>query len=59
MVVVLEVGGGGVWSREWKRRSLGPRNDVAKRSRLRGGQGIIAVFFLTVNILTEARSKLP
>ena len=29
----------------WKRRGLVPRNGVAKRSRLRGGQRIIAVFF--------------
>lgn len=62
MVVVVRGGvGGGVGGRStgWKRRGLGPRNDVAKRSHLRGGQRIIAVFFLTINILIEARSELP
>ena len=55
MVVVVVVGeGGGGWSRGWKRRGLGPRNDVTKRSRLRGGQRIIAVYFKI-----EARSELP
>ena len=58
VVVVRRVGVSGR-STGWKRRGLGPRNDVAKRSHLRGGQQIIAVFFLTVNILIEARSELP
>ena len=55
-------GGGGGGGGGGKRRGLGPRNDVlttCKAVTLRGGQRIIAVFFLSeiFRLLIEARSE--